>query len=115
MRAVLMSSVLGAMVFTAAVAQAGPTTRQEVKVPFAFTINGQQMPAGTYSVRQDDAQPSALLIKGEHSSAFVLTAPVANGSAQQDTSLVFEKDGNSYRLSEVWDNDGDGVSVLEFK
>jgi len=115
MRAVLMSSVFGALVFAAAAAQAGPSTRQEVKVPFAFTINGQQMPAGTYSVRQDDAQPSALLIQGAHSAAYVLTAPVENGSAQQDTSLVFEKDGNTYRLSEVWDNDGDGVAVLELK
>jgi len=114
MRAVLMSSVLGAMVFAAAVAQAAPTTRQEVKVPFAFTINGQPMPAGTYSVRQDEAQSSALLIQGEHSAAYVLTAPVGNGAAPQDTSLVFEKDGSSYRLSQVWDDDG-GVAVVELR
>ena len=114
MRAAVMSSVFGALVLAAAVAQAGPSTRQEVKVPFAFTINGQQMPAGTYSVRQDEAQPSALLIQGEHSAAYVLTAPVGNAATPQDTSLVFEKAGTSYRLSEVWDDDG-GVAVVEPK
>ena len=40
MRAVLMSSVIGAMTLTAAIAQAEPTTREEVKVPFAFYGNG---------------------------------------------------------------------------
>jgi len=49
MRAAVMSSLIGAMTMVAAVAQAEPTTRQEVKVPFAFTVNGQEMPAGTYS------------------------------------------------------------------
>jgi len=102
-------------VFAAAAAQAAPTTRQEVKVPFAFTINGQAMPAGTYSVRQDEAEPSALLIQGEHAAAYVLTAPVGTGAAPQDMSLVFAKDGSSYRLSQVWDDDGDGMAVLDLK
>ena len=98
MRAMLMSSVVGAMTLLAAAAQAEPTTRQEVKVPFAFTVNGQEMPAGTYTVREDDDQPHALLIQGSSnkSAIFVLTAPVDGVPAPQDSSLVFAKDGNSY-------------------
>jgi hypothetical protein len=97
MRAVLMSSVIGAVMLTAAVAQAAPTTREQVKVPFAFTVNGQEMPAGTYSVRHDEDQPYALLIQGNHEAVFVMTAPVNSGAASQDISLVFAKDGD--RLS----------------
>ena len=116
MRAWLMSSGVVAMVMAATVAHAGPNTnRQEVKVPFAFTVNGQEMPAGTYSVLQDDAQSGTLLIQGAHSAAYVLTAPVATGSAPQDTSLVFEKDGAHYRLMQVWDDAGDGVSIVDTK
>jgi hypothetical protein len=111
MRAMLMSSVIAAMTLAATVAQAEPTTRQEVKVPFAFTVNGQEMPAGTYTVRQDEDQPSALLIQGGKDVMYVLTAPVVSGSAPQDTSLVFAKDGNRYRLTQVWDEDG-GVSIV---
>ena len=113
MRAVLMSSVVGAFVLASAVAQAAPTTvRQEVKVPFAFTVNGEELPAGTYSISHDDEQGSALLIQGQHESVYVLTTPTSSASAPQDTSLVFSKDGDHYRLTEVWDDEGDGVAVV---
>ena len=114
MRAVLMSSVIGAMTLTAAIAQAEPTTREEVKVPFAFTVNGTEMPAGTYTVREDEDQPHALLIQGGSNKAaiFVLTAPVDGVQAPQDTSMVFAKDGNSYKLTQVWGQDGEGVSIV---
>ena len=116
MRALLIGSGVVAMVFAAAAAQAGPNNnRQEVKVPFGFTVNGQEMPAGSYSVLQDDSQSGTLLIQGQHSAAYVLTAPVASGSGPQDTSLVFEKDGKGYRLMQVWDDAGDGVSIVETK
>lgn len=114
MRAMVMSSVIGAMTVMAAVAQAEPTTREEVKVPFAFTVNGTEMPAGTYTVREDEDQPHALLIQGsgKKSAIFVLTAPVDGVQAPQDTSLVFAKDGNSYKLTQVWGQDGEGVSIV---
>ncbi len=114
MRAVLMSSVIGAMTLTAAIAQAEPTTREEVKVPFAFTVNGTEMPAGTYTVREDEDQPHALLIQGSSnkSAIFVLTAPVDGIPAPQDTSMVFAKDGDHYRLTQVWGQDGEGVSIV---
>ena len=114
MRAVLMSSVIGAMTLTAAIAQAEPTTREEVKVPFAFTVNGTEMPAGTYTVREDEDQPHALLIQGSTNKAaiFVLTAPVDGVQTPQDTSMVFSRDGNSYKLTQVWGQDGEGVSIV---
>jgi hypothetical protein len=112
MRAVMMSSAIAAMTLTAAVAQAAPATREQVKVPFAFTVNGQEMPAGTYAVRHDDDQPYALLIQGSHESVYVMTAPVSSSAAPQDISLVFAKDGDRYRLTQVWDEDGEGVSVV---
>jgi hypothetical protein len=117
MRAMLMGSVIGAMTLMAGVAQAEPTTRQEVQVPFAFTVNGQEMPAGSYTVRQDQDQPSALLIQGQgkRDAIYVLTAPVSNGSAPQDTSLVFTRTGNGYRLAQVWDEERGGVSIVDTK
>ena len=69
MRAMLMSSITGAMMFAATVAQAAPTTiEQEVKVPFAFFVNGHELPAGTYAVRHDDDQ-------GDHSESRPVAVP----------------------------------------
>ena len=112
MRAMLMSAVFGAMVFSAAAAQAAPASvEQAVKIPFAFTVNGHELPAGNYAVRRDDDQSSALLIQGQGKSIYVLTTPVTNASASPDTSLVFKKDGDRYLLSEIWSDAGDGVAV----
>jgi len=112
MRAVMMSSGLAAMVMAATVAQAAPAPRQEVKVPFAFVVNGQELPAGTYTVRQDDAEESALLIQGQGASVYVMTAPVSRSATPQDTSVVFAKDGNRYRLAEIWNDEGDGLAIV---
>jgi hypothetical protein len=111
MRAVVMSGIVAAMAMVATAAQAAPATRQEVKVPFAFTVNGEEMPAGTYSVRQDDSDNAVLLIEGATTSTWVLTSPVERTSAPKDTSLVFTKIGGRYRLAEVWDG-GDGAAIV---
>jgi hypothetical protein len=112
MRTLLMSLVAGALVLGAASAQAGPVTRSEANVPFAFVVNGQEMPAGTYTVQQDSENSSALLIRGEKASAFIVTAPVNSNAARPDAALVFSKDGDRYRLIEVWDGNADGHAVL---
>ena len=113
MRALLISSSVAAMVFASAAAHAGPAVREEVKIPFAFVVNGQELPAGTYDVREDDAGESALLLQGEGKSVFLLTAPVRKGAPPQDTSFVFAKDGTHYRLSEIWNDEGDGMKIVD--
>jgi len=115
MRAVLMSSVIAAVTLAAAVAQAAPVNMQEVKVPFSFTVNGQQLPAGTYTVQHDDALGTGtLFLKGEKASTFVLTAPIdGTKSPADDASFVFAKDGDGYRLTQVWDGDANGHEIVK--
>lgn len=115
MRAFLMSSVMAAVALAAAVAQAAPVNMQEVKVPFSFTVNGQELPAGTYTVQHDDALGTGtLLLKSEKASAYVMTAPV-NGEAapSADASFVFAKDGDQLRLTQVWDGDANGHEIVK--
>ena len=115
MRAVLMSSVIAAVTLAAAVAQAAPVNMQEVKVPFSFIVNGQQMPAGTYTVEHDDALgTSTLLLKSEKASTYVMTAPVSGEAAPaSDASFVFAKDGDQLRLTQVWDGDANGHEIVK--
>ena len=113
MRAWLMGSSVMAMVLASTIAQAAPSVRQEVTIPFAFLVNGEELPAGTYSVRQDDMEGSSIvLIEGKRASAYVLTAPVERAAQPQDTSLVFTKDAGRYRLAEIWD-EGEGLSIVD--
>ena len=115
MRAVLMSSVVAVVTLAAAVAQAAPVNMQEVKVPFSFTVNGQELPAGTYTVQHDDALGTGtLFLKGEKASTFVMTAPIdGNPNSAEEASFVFAKDGNSYRLTQVWDGDANGHEIVK--
>src|SRR3954464_7196080 len=114
MRAFVITSVAAAVAFTAAGAQAAPVNMQEVKVPFSFTVNGQALPAGTYTVQHDDALGTGtLFLKGEKASAFVMTAPMnSDQSPADDASFVFAKDGDNYRLTQVWDGDANGHQIV---
>jgi hypothetical protein len=113
MRALIVGSGVAALVLAAAGAHAAPTARQEVKIPFAFVVSGHELPAGTYSVVQDDEDNSALLIQGRGTSVYVMTAPVNRSATPQDTSVVFAKDGSRYRLAEIWDAEGEGLAVVD--
>jgi hypothetical protein len=112
MRALLMASVVAGMTFAAAAAQAAPANRQAVKVPFSFVVNGQQLPAGTYTVQRDgDLAAGTLLLRSDKAAAYVFTAP--NASEQSaDASLVFAKENGRYRLAQILDA-GSAQDVLD--
>jgi hypothetical protein len=72
------------------------------KIPFAFHIGNQTLPAGTYKVaRSNNSSPSCLLISNTaaHDSVFVVEQSEEStiGSAK----LVFDRYGESYFLREV--------------
>lgn len=66
MKSVMRGAMLAvASVFALAVAAHAETL--EVKVPFAFVVGAQQMPAGEYRIESDATMPSSVvLIRGEH-------------------------------------------------
>jgi hypothetical protein len=105
--------VVGALLASVAAAQAGTI---EVKVPFAFMVGGQKMPAGTYRLEHDSSMPSSvILIRGEHGNtaqAFVQTSPLKGASPAGDAAaLVFVPDETANRLSQVWSSPAAGQEV----
>ena len=119
MRSVLSKSMILAVAFlgfAGATASASPSDPLEVKVPFAFVVNGRNFPAGKYRVERTDMSSSVLLIRGEkgnHAAAFVLTTPAAGKDpAGSAPALTFSRDENQYRLSSVWQSETEG-SVIE--
>lgn len=74
----------------------------QATIPFSFTVNGSQLPAGNYTLGSDITSPRLLKIsdRTQHVNAMVLTRP--NGDERQKANqLVFHKYGNQYFLSEI--------------
>jgi predicted secreted protein len=101
----LMGAMMAAAVILAAgSASAAEANRQEVTIPFDFTVHGQTLPAGTYNIQKaSGVGTSTILIQGaganRHASSFVLVTPAATNTG--DTSVVFAKAGDRVRLTQV--------------
>jgi hypothetical protein len=103
---------LGVVVFGlwASSAQAQEMT---VKVPFAFLVEGQLMPAGEYVVRPINLDRTAMVIEGENANrnsiAVVLTMPAdGHDPAGEKPALSFSRVENQYRLSAIWESENEG-------
>jgi hypothetical protein len=88
----------------------------EVKVPFPFVVNGQNLPAGRYSIQRDELTSSVLLIRsetGNRAATFVSTLPAGgHDPAGRVPVLTFSRYENQYRLSSVWESGSLGWSVI---
>jgi len=84
-------------------------------VPFAFSADGKQLPAGEYEVRDIGAR--ATLIETKDGNAKVLGIyQYAGPSKAGETKLVFDKVGDHYFLREIWTSArGQGLTVPESK
>ena len=81
----------------------------EVKVPFAFTVGTQTLPAGVYHIERDfDLPSSVVLIRGEHGRGarlFVQTTPLKGANpAAEAPALVFAPGETQNRLVEIWES-----------
>ena len=111
------TSVLGAIacvVVTAANAAAADVV--DVKVPFPFVANGQNFPAGQYTIERAGMGTSVLLIRGDRdnrAAAFVSTTPAdGRDPAGDKPALTFTRHENQYRLSAVWESATEGQKLM---
>jgi len=74
-------------------------------VPFAFTLENTDLPAGTYSV--SILYPYSMLIKVQSAdgrNAVMITAiPSLKSEESRQAKLVFHRIGNEYFLAQVWE------------
>jgi hypothetical protein len=74
----------------------------KASVPFNFTVNGERLPAGTYTIGSDITSPRVVTITEREKKVHLMaiTLPDSNGSGTTNQ-LVFHKYGNQYFLSEI--------------
>jgi hypothetical protein len=75
-----------------------------VDIPFAFTAGNATLPAGEYRVQKMDRNSAVLLIHcwDARASALVITNAAQAKETQTESKLVFNRYGNRYFLSQVW-------------
>jgi hypothetical protein len=105
--------VLAAVVLSLALSSA-PAFAQEIRVsvPFAFSVSGQIVPAGVYTF---EVRSSAMIkMRSVASPSIGFELPVLSrldDNAGADSKLVFEKEGDTQVLSEIWTSDQDGYVI----
>jgi hypothetical protein len=75
-----------------------------VDIPFAFTAGNATLPAGEYRVQKLDRNSAVLLVHcwDARASALVITNAAQAKETQTESKLVFNRYGNRYFLSQVW-------------
>jgi len=103
---------------TVLLTQAGfaATSSMFVNVPFQFTVNDTEMPAGRYLVSRITENAVALQLENGAKSLFVLTHSKERLSPEDLGELVFDRFGSRYFLAEVWErNSGTGRELQKPK
>jgi hypothetical protein len=96
-------SVLAAIVLTAgALVTHTASAESTLTVPFSFTVAGQSMPAGVYSVSTDSVH-SLVTLKSMNASKTFSAVLVPGDPAPSDThvALKFDQSGNGHTLKSI--------------
>jgi hypothetical protein len=78
------------------------TDTVEFTTTFPFTVGNTTVPAGTYSIRQDDDSPQVLELTGGRTSVLFETRSTQAPTAPSKTEVVFQRHGDAYLLKSVW-------------
>jgi hypothetical protein len=108
-----------AVLLSAGAARADTFDTVKVKVPFAFMVHGQTLPAGEYRIGRLELDPSVLFIentKNVNEATFVTTMPASGHDPQKDRPVVtFARHENQYVLKNIWESQDEGQTVIEKK
>jgi hypothetical protein len=99
------------MLLATTLAHAGPLTK--ASIPFQFNAGGKVLPAGQYDF-SFDGQQGVVTVRGASDAALVkvLTRMAAGiHTTPADAHVVFDKVGETYKLSEIWIPEMDGFAL----
>ena len=111
MRSLIKAGLLAAAFVLAYTGSARAST-MEVKVPFAFKVQGRTMPAGQYRLSDEGGIVQLRAEKDVHANMFTLTTPASGHDPSGDTPvLTFKHQENQYRLTGIWESATRGRAV----
>ncbi len=104
-RAILVAGILAA-VCGATRANAQMVEALRFTTTFTFTAGGETFPAGTYTIRPMELDPTVLEItnvKGTRTTLFTVEPAGSHANQKIEDEVVFKKQGDQYTLSQIWD------------
>ena len=108
MRSLIQKTVLGAAFVMLAAGTARAADPVEVKVPFAFSVDGQTLPAGEYRFERPFNDQGVMIIRamqGTQSAIFVTTNAADGVNPKgEGPALTFARSAGGYVLTGVWDS-----------
>ena len=76
--------------------------RAQATVPFNFTVNGNYVPAGTYTIGSEVNSPNLITITDREKNVHLLALAMPDSNTSSGANkLVFHHYGNQYFLSEI--------------
>jgi hypothetical protein len=109
-----LNAISGIVLAAAAIAAGSASAAQvedrvDAKVPFAFVVNGEQLPAGTYEVMEMSEGPNVLIIRSADGRKTVSMMTITSSSSNEDgdPKLLFEVIDNQHVLVGVDYGDGE--------
>jgi hypothetical protein len=85
----------------------------DVKIPFAFVVHGQTLPAGQYRI-QDHPGSDVVWISADKgkTSLFVMATPApGRDPSGNQASLTFTRHETQYRLADIWESGQRGLEI----
>jgi hypothetical protein len=115
-----LSARMSGIVFAAAAIALGTVSaaqaqdRVGAKVPFAFLVNGVQLPAGTYEVKDLSEGSGVLTIESTDGQKAVsgMTIPTSPSNEEGDPKLLFDKINDQHVLVGIDYGDGEGRQIM---
>ncbi|MCE5311075.1 MAG: hypothetical protein LLG20_25840 [Acidobacteriales bacterium] len=90
----------------------------KANIPFAFKAKSETLPAGEYQFSVDRQTELVNIIGPKHWAGAIPIITLLAGAPHnggKDCHLVFDRVGDTYTLSEIWQLGGDGVLVYATK
>jgi len=98
-RFTLASAALAAVALSAIPAMAATATT--LKVPFSFTVNGKECPAGVYLIQRDTVASTVMLQARDASKSFIWIAGPSATKNSDSVVLNFDQIGEKHALRSV--------------
>ena len=90
--------------------------RVEAKIPFEFFVSGKVLPDGAYVVTQDSPNFLTIQSRDGGNGVLALAAYARSNKPRQEATLVFDRIGDHYFLTQIWEPGSDvGVQVPRSK
>ena len=89
------------------------TARMHANIPFDFQVEEVHMPAGEYTICISNVMLQMQEDGGDHRSVFSITSRTPRLATKQKAHLLFNRYGNAYFLSQIWNSGPDDGRALQ--